>query len=53
MDPVDILNIICYVVTAASVITRATPSTKDDEVVGLILKIVKLISIAPKEQPKS
>jgi hypothetical protein len=52
MDPVTLLNTITYIVTIASIAVRLTPSTKDDEIVGKLLKALKVLSIAPKEEVK-
>jgi hypothetical protein len=41
-----------YIVTIASIAVRLTPSTKDDEIVGKLLKALKVLSIAPKEEVK-
>ena len=49
---VDILNLVCYLVTIASVVVRFTPSKTDDKVVALILNIVKKMSIPPKDEVK-
>lgn len=49
MDMMEMINMACYIITAASFITRLTPSTKDDEIVGKLMKVVKALSVPPKE----
>ena len=41
----DLINIACYVVTAASVIVKMTPTKKDDAIVA---KILAFLSLAKK-----
>lgn len=44
----DILLVLTSIVTAASIIVKFTPSKKDDEVVGIIRKIIETLSIPKK-----
>lgn len=43
---VDILTIVTYIVTAASVITKLTPNTWDDNIVA---KIMSFLALVPKK----
>ena len=45
----DALNIVAYIVLAASVVVKLTPNKWDDKVVA---KILKLLSLAPKNPAK-
>ncbi len=44
----DVLTIIGLVVTTASAIVALTPSTKDDEVLGKIVKFIEYFSVFNK-----
>lgn len=37
------------VVTGASIIAKITPSKKDDEILGKILKVINLLALNPKK----
>ena len=44
----DIINIICYVIAAATVIVKLTPTQKDDAVLGKIVAFLsKYIALNP------
>jgi hypothetical protein len=45
----DVLFIIGSIVTTASAIVALTPSTKDDEILGKIVKFLELFSIFNKK----
>lgn len=44
----DILKVIGALVTAASTIVLLTPSTRDDEIVGKIMKLIEKFSVFEK-----
>jgi len=44
-----IVGVITAVVTAASIIVKLTPTQKDDEILGKIMKLLNLIAINPKK----
>jgi Co/Zn/Cd efflux system component len=44
---VDVLNIVCYIVTAASIITKFTKNTWDDAIISKILRILALVPKKP------
>ena len=46
----EIVNIFTYIVTTASLITKLTPSKKDDEVVGKVKKSIEFLALIPKEK---
>lgn len=48
---VELLTTVTSVITVASVVTKVTPSTHDDEVIDSLLKFVQWLSIngAPKK----
>lgn len=41
----DIMAIIGSVVTTASLVVKLTPSTKDDELLGKIIKVIEYASV--------
>jgi len=43
----DILAIVGAVVTAATVIVGITPTTKDDEILGKIVRLLDFVSVLP------
>jgi len=45
----NVFIIIGAVVTAASTIVKITPSTKDDEILGKIIKVIEYLSIFNKK----
>ena len=44
-----ILAIGTSLVTAASIVVRLTPTKKDDEAMGKVMKILNLVAINPKK----
>jgi hypothetical protein len=45
----DIVAIITSLVTGASIVVRLTPTKKDDEALGKVMKILNLVAINPKK----
>ena len=49
IEVMEILTIIMYIIGIASIIVKATPSTKDDEVLGKIKAFIsQFIALNPK-----
>jgi hypothetical protein len=46
----DILLVLTSIVTVASAYVKTTEGTRDDEVVGLISKILKILAMTPKDK---
>jgi len=42
---VEILNIVAYVISGASIIVKLTPTPKDDEILGTAIKFLALFSL--------
>lgn len=49
---VDIFAVIGGLVTAATTIVRLTPSTKDDEILGKVIKILDWFSVVNPNKTK-
>lgn len=49
MNILDIFNIITAIVTLASVVTKITPTPKDDAILAKIMPYVKALSLAEKQ----
>lgn len=45
----DILAAIGAIVTAATILVGITPSTRDDEILGKIVKVLELASVVNKK----
>ncbi len=49
IEIVEILTIIAYIIAAASIVVKATPSTKDDKILGKIKNFIsKFVALNPK-----
>jgi hypothetical protein len=46
---IELLAIIGGIVTAASVIVKLTPTTKDDAALGVVMKILNALALNPKK----
>lgn len=44
-----ILNIVTYVIAISSIIVKWTPTQKDDEILGKIINILKVLSLNKKK----
>ncbi len=45
ITPIEALNIVTYVIAIASIIVKATPSQKDDKILGKIVKALEFVSM--------
>lgn len=48
----DLLNVVAYVVLAASVVAKITPNVYDDKVVSFLLRLLSLAPANPAKNAK-